>query len=123
MEQLGLAMHSRHEREMREFAANLADLVTLFVFLVLGANIPFDDLGANLLPALAVVAALILLARPLTVFACTAARPRRRLDAQRAGLPLLDARDGGRPRRRWSGCLPGWGFPTPTCTRASSRWR
>ena len=72
MEQLGLAMHSRHEREMREFAGNLADLVTLFVFLVLGANIPFDDLGANLLPALAVVAALILLARPLTVFACTA---------------------------------------------------
>ena len=71
MEQLGLAMHSRHEREMREFAGNLADLVTLFVFLVLGANIPFDDLGANLLPALAVVAALILLARPLTVFACT----------------------------------------------------
>ena len=40
---------------MREFAGNLADLVTLFVFLVLGANIPFSDLGTNLLPALAVV--------------------------------------------------------------------
>ena len=71
MEQLGLAMHSKHEREMREFAGNLADLVTLFVFLVLGANIPFSDLGANLLPALAVVAALIVIARPLTVYACT----------------------------------------------------
>ena len=71
MEQLGLAMHSRHEREMREFAGNLADLVTLFVFLVLGANIPFSDLGTNLLPALAVVGALIVIARRVTVYACT----------------------------------------------------
>jgi cell volume regulation protein A len=63
-------MHSEHEREMRQFAFNMADLVTFFVFLVLGANIPFSDLGENLLPALAVIAGLLLLARPLTVFAC-----------------------------------------------------
>jgi potassium/hydrogen antiporter len=71
MEHLGLAMHSAHEREMRAFAFNMADLVTLFVFVVLGANIPFDDLGANFLPALAVLAVLMLVARPLTVLACT----------------------------------------------------
>jgi potassium/hydrogen antiporter len=71
MERLGLAMHSVHEQEMRQFAFNLADLVTFFVFLVLGANIPFDQLGENLLPALAVLAALLLLARPLTVLVCT----------------------------------------------------
>ena len=71
MERLGLAMHSSHEQEMRQFAFNLADLVTLFVFLVLGANIPFDALGENLLPALAVLAALLLVARPLTVLVCT----------------------------------------------------
>jgi potassium/hydrogen antiporter len=71
MEQLGLDMHADHERGMRDFAANIADLVTLFVFLVLGANIPFGVLGDNLLPALAVIAALMLLARPLTIFACT----------------------------------------------------
>jgi cell volume regulation protein A len=70
MEHLGLAMHTEHERDMRAFTTNMADLVTLFVFIVLGANIPYDELGANLLPALAVVAALLLLARPLTVFAC-----------------------------------------------------
>jgi cell volume regulation protein A len=70
MERLGLAMKSAHEREMRDFAANLADLVTLLVFLVLGANIPFGVLGDNLMPALAVIAALLLVARPLTVFAC-----------------------------------------------------
>jgi potassium/hydrogen antiporter len=71
MEHLGLAMHSEHEQEMRAFAFNAADLVTLFVFVVLGANIPFADLGANLLPAIAVMAALLLVARPLTVLVCT----------------------------------------------------
>jgi cell volume regulation protein A len=70
MERLGLAMHSEHEREMRQFAFNLADLVTFLVFLVLGANIPFSVLGENLLPALAVIAALLLVARPLTVLTC-----------------------------------------------------
>ena len=53
-----------HEQEMRQFAFNLADLVTFFVFLVLGANIPFDELGENLLPALAVLAALLLAGPP-----------------------------------------------------------
>jgi cell volume regulation protein A len=70
MERLGLAMHSSHERELRQFAYNVADLVTLFVFVVLGANIPFDALGEYLLPAFAVLAALLLLARPLTVLTC-----------------------------------------------------
>ncbi len=70
MEHLGLAMHDPHEAEMRVFAFNLADIVTLIVFVVLGANLPFEALGDNLLPALAVLAVLMLVARPLTVFAC-----------------------------------------------------
>jgi cell volume regulation protein A len=71
MDHLGLAMHSEHEQEMRVFAASSADLVTLFVFVVLGANIPFDDLGEYLLPGLAVLATLLLVARPIVVLACT----------------------------------------------------
>lgn len=71
MERLGLAMHSKHERELRQFAFSIADLVTLFVFVVLGANIPFDALGNYLLPAFGVLAALLLVARPITVLACT----------------------------------------------------
>ncbi len=70
MERLGLAMHSRHERELRQFAFSTADLVTLLVFVVLGANIPFDTLGEYFLPALAVLGALLFLARPVTVLAC-----------------------------------------------------
>jgi cell volume regulation protein A len=70
MERLGLAMHAQHERELRHFAFSVADLVTLFVFVVLGANIPFDTLGEYFLPALAVLATLLFLARPVTVLAC-----------------------------------------------------
>ena len=56
-------------QDVRHFAFNLADIVTLIVFMVLGANIPFDALWDNLLPALAVLGALMLVARPITVFA------------------------------------------------------
>jgi cell volume regulation protein A len=70
METLGLAMHDPHEVEMRQFAFNLADFVTLIVFVVLGANIPWDAVGENLLPALGVLAVLLLVARPLAVLAC-----------------------------------------------------
>jgi potassium/hydrogen antiporter len=70
MEHLGLAMHSEHEDDMRRFASNLSDLATLLVFVVLGVNLPLDDLAEHLLPALAVLAMLLLVARPLTVLAC-----------------------------------------------------
>jgi len=71
-EHLGLAEENEpHMEEVRLFAFNLADVVTLIVFMVLGANIPFSELGENLLPALAVLATLMLIARPIVVFACT----------------------------------------------------
>jgi potassium/hydrogen antiporter len=69
---LGLADKNQpHAEEVRQFAFNLADIVTLIVFMVLGANIPFSELGENLLPALAVLATLMLLARPIVVYGCT----------------------------------------------------
>jgi cell volume regulation protein A len=70
MERLGLEMHAEHEQDMRRFTANLADVATLLVFVVLGVNLPLDDLAEHLLPALAVLAMLVLVARPLTVLAC-----------------------------------------------------
>jgi cell volume regulation protein A len=70
-EHLGLGHADEpHMQDVRQFAFNLADIVTLIVFMVLGANIPFDTLGDNLLPALAVLATLMLVARPLTVLVC-----------------------------------------------------
>ena len=70
MEELGLAMHSDHERDMRVLVATVADVMVMFVFITLGANLPWSDIAANFWPALAVVTALIFLARPLTVLAC-----------------------------------------------------
>lgn len=70
MDRLGLAMHSHHERDMRVLVAVVAEVMVMFVFITLGANLPWGDMLANIGPALAVVAALVLVARPLAVFAC-----------------------------------------------------
>jgi cell volume regulation protein A len=70
MDVLGLGMHSNRELELRAFAATASDVVVVFVFVALGAGLPFDAIGEEALPALATVAALIFLARPLTVLAC-----------------------------------------------------
>ena len=93
MEQLGLAMHAEHERDMREFTANVADLVTLFVFLVLGANIPFEVLGENLLPARGGDRDPAAGGEAADRLRLHPARPRRGMDAQREDLPLLDSRN------------------------------
>lgn len=70
MERLGLAMHSHHERDMRVFVATVADVMVMFVFITLGANLPWSAIADDLAPALVVIATLILVARPLTVLAC-----------------------------------------------------
>lgn len=70
MDRLGLAMHSQHETEMRTLVAVVADVMVIFVFITLGANLPWQGIADHIAPALAVVAALILVARPLAVLAC-----------------------------------------------------
>jgi cell volume regulation protein A len=78
MDVLRLGMHSEREAEMRFFAGASADIVVIFVFVTLGANLPFDRFGSDALPALATLAVLIAVARPLTVVACLAADRRGR---------------------------------------------
>jgi cell volume regulation protein A len=110
MELLGLAMHTVHEQEMRTFAAGSADLVTLFVFVVLGANIPFDDLGDHLLPGLAVLAVLLLVARPLVVIGCLLPDRRARWTPQEL-LFLSWTRETGVVPAALVGVLAGLGVP------------
>ena len=98
MDHLGLAMHSDHEQEMRVFSAGAADLVTLFVFVVLGANIPFDELGEYLLPGVAVLAALLLTRPPAGGSRVHRAGSPWALDSPGDPVSVLDARDRGRPR-------------------------
>jgi len=70
MDELGLGMHTFRETEMRVFTQSATDIVVIFVFLTLGANLPFDTMAEEAVPALITLAALIFVARPLTVLAC-----------------------------------------------------
>ena len=70
MGRLGLEMHPRHAHEVRLLVAVIADVMVMLVFITLGANLPWASMVDNALPALGVLAVLILVARPLTVLAC-----------------------------------------------------
>jgi len=111
MEHLGLGEADQpHIQDMRHFAFNLADIVTLIVFMVLGANIPFGELGDNMLPALAVLATLMLVARPLVVLLC--AMPDRGARWSRAELAFLCwTRETGVVPAALVGVLAGLGVP------------
>ncbi len=110
MELLGLAMHSEHEDELRMSSRVLADIVTLFVFIVVGAALPLDTLADEWAPSLAVVAGLLLLARPVTVLAC--ALPDRRARWTRAELAFLCwTRETGVVPAALVGVLAGLGVP------------
>ena len=69
-ELLGLRVSRPALREIDQFAELTADTVVLLVFITLGANLPLGTMAENLLPALAVLAVLLFVARPLTVLAC-----------------------------------------------------
>lgn len=77
MDELGLGSAAR-EQEMKAFAATITDVMVMFVFLVLGANLPFDTIADEAMPALLTIGALMFVARPLTVVACLLADRRGR---------------------------------------------
>jgi cell volume regulation protein A len=87
MKLLGLSMHDEHNRDLLITTRSLADIVTIFVFVLVGANLPFHELGEEILPALAVVAVLLLVARPITVAICCL--PDRRSRWSRAELAFV----------------------------------
>jgi len=87
MDELGVGMHSHRETEMRVFTEAATDIVVIFVFLTLGANLPFGTIEDEAVPALITLAALIFVARPLTVLACLL--PDRRGHWQREELVFL----------------------------------
>jgi potassium/hydrogen antiporter len=70
MEFLRLGMHSEHELEMRILVRNIADVMVMFVFITLGANLPWAAIADHILPTLGVLAVLLFVARPIAVLAC-----------------------------------------------------
>jgi cell volume regulation protein A len=110
MELLGLAMHTHHEEELKVASRNLSEVVTIFVFLVVGANLPFETLADHWAPSLVVVAVLLLVARPLTILAC--ALPDRRARWTRGELAFLCwTRETGVVPAALVGVLAGLGVP------------
>ncbi len=87
MRMLGLSMHDEHSRDLMITSRSLADIVTIFVFVLVGANLPFHALGQEIVPGLAVVAVLLLVARPVTVAICML--PDRRSGWSRAELAFV----------------------------------
>jgi potassium/hydrogen antiporter len=64
---LRLGISEEHERDLRAFTFHVTDVVVIFVFVALGVNLPLETIRDEALPALATLATLIFLARPVTV--------------------------------------------------------
>jgi cell volume regulation protein A len=110
MQLLGLVMHSHNEDELRISSRTLAEVVTIFVFLVVGASLPFDTLAEHWAPSLAVVAVLLFVARPIAVLTCTL--PDRRARWTRRELAFLCwTRETGVVPAALVGVLAGLGIP------------
>ena len=69
MDLIWLGMETHHDRDMRAFVGNIADIMVMLVFITLGANLPWQAIADNWLPALGVLAVLIFVARPIAVLA------------------------------------------------------
>lgn len=70
MDRLGLSMHAHHATEMRSLIKVVAEITVMFVFILLGANLPWRAIIDRLPEASAVIAVLIFVARPIAVAAC-----------------------------------------------------
>ena len=73
---LGFAMSAREQQRLDEFVATTALIMRMFIFILLGAQVDFALMGRYLAGGVAVIAVFMLVARPITVFAC--ATPDRR---------------------------------------------
>jgi potassium/hydrogen antiporter len=66
----GFNMQAGEAQKLAEFVATTAFIMRLFIFILLGAQIDFGLIGQYLVGSIVVIAILILVARPLTVFLC-----------------------------------------------------
>src|SRR5207248_8850959 len=69
-ETFGLEVEPDDARKLDDFVATTAFIMRLFIFMLVGAQVDFGLMGQYLWGGVAVVTVLMLLARPVTVFAC-----------------------------------------------------
>ncbi len=69
-EAFGFAMEAGEAQKLDELILTTAFIMRLFIFILLGAQVDFTLIGQYAIGGIAVVAILMLLARPVTVFLC-----------------------------------------------------
>jgi cell volume regulation protein A len=69
-ETFGFAMEPGEAQKLDEYVLTTAFIMRLFIFILLGAQVDFALMGKYALGGAAVVAVLMLVARPVTVFLC-----------------------------------------------------
>jgi potassium/hydrogen antiporter len=69
-ETFGFRMEPGEAQKLAEFVLTTAFIMRLFIFILLGAQVDFDLVGRYAFAGAAVVAILMLVARPVTVFLC-----------------------------------------------------
>jgi cell volume regulation protein A len=69
-EMFGFRMHRGEQKRMDEYVETTALIMRMFIFILLGAQVNFGLMNQYLLGGAAVVAVLMLVARPVTVFLC-----------------------------------------------------
>ena len=69
-ESFGFKMGAEEAKRLDDFAATTAFMMRLFIFTLLGTQVNFGLMGEYLGGGIVVVAVFMLVARPLTVFAC-----------------------------------------------------
>ena len=69
-ETLGFKMEAGETSRLDEFVLTTAFIMRLFIFILLGAQVDFAEVSHNWLGGALVVAVLMLIARPATVFLC-----------------------------------------------------
>ena len=84
-------MHSEHERDMRVLVATVSEVMVMFVFITLGANIPWGEIQAEFGPALARRRFIDLPGAPDDGACLPPPRPARIMVARGTRVPGLDA--------------------------------
>jgi cell volume regulation protein A len=69
-EAFGFKMEAGEAQKLDEYVLTTAFIMRLFIFILLGAQVDFTLIGKYLVGGVAVVAVLMLVARPATVFLC-----------------------------------------------------
>jgi potassium/hydrogen antiporter len=69
-EALGFKMEPGEAQKLDEYVVTTAFIMRLFIFILLGAQVDFSLMNQYLVGGIVVVAILMLLARPITVFLC-----------------------------------------------------